>query len=322
MINFMEKYLYQMFILGTGNLDLPLKNGLGGVIFFQKDIETKDQFINLIKTLNEKSLVKPFMSIDQEGGRVERTLNIHSPYLSAKFAFEKGEDYLKMQTQKIADELKGYGINLNFAPCADVNTNPKNPIIGERAFSDNVDDVIKGVKIVSDIYRKNGIIPCLKHFPGHGDTDTDSHISMPTYNFSLSEAEKTHIKPFAANIDKDTEMIMVAHMYCPCFDKNKIIPASISKNVLSYLRNSLNFDGVIITDDMVMGGISCISSLEACVVGIDAGVNMFIYRSSDNKTLAMIEELIKTVEKSETLKEKVINSYNRVVNLKKRYGLL
>jgi len=318
---FMEKYLYQMFILGTGNLDLALNKGLGGVIFFQKDIDTKEQFTELIKSLNKKALIPPFMSIDQEGGRVERTKNIHEPYLSAKFAYEKGEEFLKDQTQKISDELKSYGINLNFAPCADVNTNPNNPIIGERAFSDKVEDVIKGVKIVSEVYRKNGIVPCLKHFPGHGDTDKDSHVEMPVYNFSLSEAEKTHIRPFSENIN-DAEMVMVAHMYCPCFDRNKIIPASISKNVINYLRKNLNYEGIVITDDMVMGGISGISPLEACIVGIDAGVNMFIFRNSDDKTLSMLEDLLKTVEKSEFLKSQVMKSYEIITEIKSRYGLL
>ena len=319
---FMEKYLYQMFILGTGNLDLALNKGLGGVIFFQKDIETKEQFIDLIKGLNEKALIKPFMSIDQEGGRVERTKNIHEPYLSPKFAFERGEDFLKEQTQKISDELKSYGINLNFAPCADVNTNPNNPIISERAFSDKVEDVITGVKIVSEVYRKNGIVPCLKHFPGHGDTDKDSHVEMPLYNFSLREAEQTHIRPFAENITDDTEMVMVAHMYCPCFDKNKIIPASISKNVINYLRKNLNYEGIIITDDMVMGGISDISPFEACLRGIEAGVNMFIYRNSDDKTLSMIEDLLKIIEKDEFLKNQVLKSYEIITGIKKKYGLL
>ena len=148
--------LYQMFILGTegGGYEKALANGLGGIIFFTKDIQSSDEFRKLISDIKSKALIPLFLSIDQEGGRVERTENIHNgkKYLSAKFAFEKGEDFLRAQTCEIAQELKSYGINLNFAPCIDVNTNPDNPIIGERAFSNNPDDVIKGEKIVSETH--------------------------------------------------------------------------------------------------------------------------------------------------------------------------
>ena len=199
-----RKQLYQMFILGLsgGNCKYALAQGLGGVIFFTDDIQTAKQFKNLIADLKNNSLIPPFMSVDQEGGRVERTENIHGgkKYLSAKYAFEKGEDYLKHQTEEIAKELISYGINLNFAPCIDTNTNPKNPIIGERSFSSNPEEVIFAEKIVSAIYKKYGIIPCIKHFPGHGDAEADSHLTLPVIDLSLDEMEKTHIRPFAAAI--------------------------------------------------------------------------------------------------------------------------
>ncbi len=151
---FMEEMIYQKFILGTGNrLDNALKKGLGGVIFFTRDIQSQEQFKSLITEIKQKSIISPFLSIDQEGGRVERTEKIHPRYLSPKYAFEKGEEFLKEQTQKIAQELKDYGINLNFAPCADVNTNPDNPIIGERAFSDKTDEVSR----VTETLQKTAI---------------------------------------------------------------------------------------------------------------------------------------------------------------------
>ena len=248
--------LYQMFILGTDGdgYKEALKNNLGGIIFFTKDIQSKEQFKNLIADIKSISKTPPFLSIDQEGGRVERTENIHNgkKYLSAKFAYEKGEDFLRKQTEEIAQELKDYGINLNFAPCIDVNTNPNNPIIGERAFSSNPDDVIRGEKIVSQIYRENGIIPCVKHFPGHGDANADSHLTLPKIDLSLDEMEKTHIKPFRA-CAKTIEMVMVAHLHCTCFEKD-VIPTSFSKNAIDYLRNELGFEGIAISDDMVMEG--------------------------------------------------------------------
>jgi len=319
---FMKNYIYQMFILGTGNLDVALENGLGGVIFFSRDIDSVSQFKTLINDIKSKSVCPPFLSIDQEGGRVERTEKIHKPYLSARYAYEKGEEFLKNQTEQIAKELKDYGINLNFAPCADVNTNPQNPIIGVRAFSDNPDDVVKGVKIVSEIYKKNGIIPCIKHYPGHGDANCDSHLTLPKFDKPLDEVAKIHIKPFKSAIDDGIDMIMVAHLHCTFFDEKEIIPASISSNALSYLRKNLGFKGVIISDDMVMGGISGYSPLDACVKGIKAGVNMFIYRESNQDTYDLIDELAIIAEKDKELSEKIIESYVRIIDLKRKFGII
>lgn len=311
--------LYQMFILGTdgdGYKD-ALARGLGGIIFFTRDIQTPTQFKALVDEVKSQAKIHPFLSIDQEGGRVERTENIHNgkKYLSAKFAFEKGEEFLKSQTEEIAHELMSYGINLNFAPCIDVNTNPNNPIIGERAFSDKVEEVIRGEKIVSQTYRENGIIPCVKHFPGHGDASADSHLTLPEINLSLAEMEKTHIKPFAV-CAKDIEMVMVAHLHCTCFEK-EIIPASLSKNAISYLRNKLGFDGVAISDDMIMKGVAEFGSVKACEMGIRAGLNMFIYRNSTPETINIIETIAKKAETDIELRENIEKSYERITYLKK-----
>ena len=315
-----RKKIYQMFILGTGELEKPLSEGLGGVILFSKDITSKENLINLINEIKIKSNIPPFISIDQEGGRVERTEYITPKRLSAMYAFEKGENFLKKQTTGMAKELEEYGFNLNFAPCADVNTNPKNPIIGERAFSNNPDEVIKGVKIVSDIYKEHGIIPCIKHFPGHGDANADSHKTLPEINLSMEEMEKYHIKPFKKSIEHGVDMIMAAHLHCTCFD-NEIIPTSLSKNALSYLRNNLNFKGIIISDDMVMKGIQYDAG-EACIKGINAGLNMFIYREANDISLGAIESVIKEAEKNQEFKHKIDSSYSKIIALKEKYGII
>lgn len=313
--------LYQMFILGTegdGYIQ-ALEKGLGGMIFFTKDIQSKDQFKNLVSDIKSKALITPFLSIDQEGGRVERTENIHNgkKYLSAKYAYEKGEDFLRNQTKEIAQELKSYGLNLNFAPCIDVNTNPNNPIIGERAFSSNSDEVIKCEKIVSQTYRENGIIPCAKHFPGHGDANADSHLTLPEINLPLEEMEKTHIKPFAS-CAKTIEMIMVAHLHCTCFEKD-IIPTSLSKNAISYLRNQLGFKGIIISDDMIMKGATKFGFVNACEMGIRAGLNMFIYRNSTPETINIIETIAQKALTDKELQEKIEYSFEKINNLKSKF---
>ncbi len=314
---YMEKLVYQMFILGTGDyLDESLAKGLGGVIFFTRDIKSKEQFKKLITDIKSKSLVQPFLSIDQEGGRVERTENIHERYLSPRYAFNKGENFLEEQNLNIARELKEYGINLNFAPCADVNTNPNNPIIGERAFSDNPDTVSKCVKLVSKIYRENGIIPCIKHFPGHGDADKDSHLTLPKIDLALNEMENIHIKPFKENIDT-TEMIMAAHLYCTCFNKEPL-PASLSKNAIGYLRNNLNYKGIIITDDMMMKGVQAFGPVEACIMAILAGIDILLFRDADKATVDIIEKVILKAENNETLKRRILESNERIHSLKQK----
>lgn len=313
-----------MFILGTDGdgYNKALPNGLGGMIFFTKDIQTPNQFKTLINDIKSISKITPFLSIDQEGGRVERTENIHNgkKYLSAKFAFEKGEDFLKKQTENIANELKSYGINLNFAPCIDVNTNPNNPIIGERAFSNTPDDVIRAEKIVSQTYRENGIIPCAKHFPGHGDAKTDSHLTLPEINLTLQEMEKTHIKPFKA-CAKNIEMVMVAHLHCTCFEKD-VIPTSLSKKTISYLREKLGFEGVTISDDMIMKGVAKFGNIEACEMGIRAGLNMFIYRNSTPQTINIIETIAKKAETDDELRQNIEKSYEKITHLKSTKNML
>lgn len=316
--------LYQMFILGLDGegYHQALKDGLGGIIFFTKDIESADQFKTLTSEIKKEALISPFLSIDQEGGRVERTENIHNgkKHLSAKYAYEKGQAYLEKQTDEIAKELCSYGINLNFAPCIDVNTNPNNPIIGERAFASNPEDVIIGESIVSKRYRKNNIIPCAKHFPGHGDANADSHLTLPEITLDFETLEKYHIKPFKAAIDNGIEMIMVAHLHVPHFE-NEIIPTSLSKNAISYLRNTLGYKGVIISDDMIMKGVAKFGVIEACEMGIRAGLNMFIYRNSTPETINIIDTIAIKAENDIELKNNIEESYKLITKLKQEKNI-
>lgn len=316
--------LYQMFILGLegDGYHQALKNGLGGIIFFSKDIKSAKQFQALTSEIKKEALISPFLSIDQEGGRVERTENIHNgkKYLSAKYAFEKGQAFLAKQTDEIAKELHSYGINLNFAPCIDVNTNPKNPIIGERAFSSNTDEVIEAESTVSKVYRKNNIIPCVKHFPGHGDANADSHLTLPKIDLDFQTLKKFHIRPFQTAINNGIEMIMVAHLHVPYFER-EIIPTSLSKNAINYLRNDLKYDGIIISDDMIMKGVAKFGAVEACEMGIRAGLNMFIYRNSNNETINIIDTIARKAENDIELRNNIEKSYNLIIKLKQEKNI-
>lgn len=316
----LREKVYRMFILGTQGGGYKSVKGLGGIIFFSHDIQFPEQFYALVSSIKQEC--SPiFLSVDQEGGRVERTENIHNgkKYLSAKYACQKGSRFLKEQTENIAKELKSYGLNLNFAPCIDVNTNPQNPIIAERAFSDNPDTVIECEKIVSKTYMENGIIPCVKHYPGHGDASKDSHLTLPEIDLSLDEMNKVHIKPFRA-CAKRIPMVMAAHLNCKCFNKEgENLPVSLNKRAIDYLRNDLGFEGIIISDDMAMKGVADFDGALACEMGIKAGLNMFIYRNSEPETMQIIENVIEKAQKDDILRARIEESCKIISNIKLSY---
>lgn len=323
-MNMLKEQLNQMFILGYSGeypseeiLNL-LSEGLGGVILFTQNIKTVEQTKSATDKIKYFSKYKPFISVDEEGGRVERTENIFDgkKFLSAKFAAQKGIDFVKNQTKDISALLKEMGFNLNFAPVLDVNTNPQNPIIGERAFSNNTDDVINFGNAVVKEYIKNGIIPCAKHFPGHGDAKADSHLTLPEINLNLSDFEQNHIRAFK---EVCCPMVMVAHLHCKAFDKNKI-PSSISKNVLSYMKRELKYNPLIITDDMVMGGILQNNyPADNVVEAIRNGVNLILYRGSDKETLDIIDKVYERAVFDEDLSKKIESSFTEIIKFKQKF---
>ena len=323
----LKQKISQMFIAGfeynepDKNFIEFVKSGLGGVIFFTRNIENETQFKNLIKKIKKEAVIPMFLSIDQEGGRVERTENIHNgkKYLSAKYAFEKGLSFLKEQTGQIAIELKKYGINMNFAPVLDVNTNSENPIIGERAFSSDSEEVIKAAKNVLDEYKKYGIITVCKHFPGHGASCADSHKTLPVIDLSEKELRKNHIKPFIEAIKYGCPAIMAAHVLYPALD-NTNTPASVSQKIINdLLINELGFKGLIMTDDMEMNGIKNFTRLEACIKAINAGVNMFIFRDTTEEILQLTKDLEYAVNKNIIDINKINTSVEKIFQLKSLY---
>ena len=327
----LKQKINQMFICGYEGLNYTankyfismLSNGLGGVIFFSHNIDSENQFKETINNLKNSSSLPLFLSIDQEGGRVERTEKIHKgkKYLSAKFAYDMGLSYLQDQTKQIALELKNYGINMNFAPVLDVNTNINNPIIGERAFSSNPDEVINASKVVLKEYEKYSIITVGKHFPGHGASDKDSHKTLPVIDIPLNDLEQIHIKPFKEAISSKIPAIMAAHVIYPALDKDN--PASVSEKIIKELLiKTLNFKGIIITDDMEMNGIKGFTPFEACTKAINAGVNMFIFRNADKPVFDLVNSIEKAVN-DKIIDEELINiSVDKILKIKYRYGII
>ncbi|MCD7879906.1 MAG: beta-N-acetylhexosaminidase [Candidatus Gastranaerophilales bacterium] len=328
----LKQKISQMFITGFSGTEYNsnkyfknlLKNALGGVIFFTQNIETKAQITELISNLKKEAVIPMFYSIDQEGGRVERTENIYGGkrYLSAKYAYEKGCDFLKTQTAQIAKELKTYGFNMNFAPVLDVNTNVKNPIIGERAFSSDTQDVISASKIVISEYINNGIIPVGKHFPGHGAAESDSHKTLPVIDIPYDEIYKFHITPFIAAIKNKIPAIMAAHVLYPALEKENI-PASVSESIIQKLLiEKLKFNGIVITDDMEMNGIKGYSKIEACTKAINAGVSMFIFRDTNSEILTLIDDIEIAATKGLIEVKKIDSAFQKIISLKREFKII
>lgn len=328
----LKQKISQMFITGfvgtsfmfSKHFTELVKNGLGGVIFFSYNIENEKQVKKLIADISQNAYIPMFYSIDQEGGRVERTEKIHNgkKYLSAQNAYKMGLSYLQNQTKEIALELKGYGFNMNFAPVLDVNTNKNNPIIGERAFSSNTDEVIAASKVVIKEYEKYKIIPVGKHFPGHGAASADSHKTLPIIDLSKADLKNYHIKPFEEAIKNGLPAIMAAHVLYPSLEEDKT-PASVSKKIIKdLLINELGFNGVIITDDMEMNGIKGYSRLEACTKAINAGVNMFIFRDTTKDIFNLINDLEKAVIDGIINESDINTSVEKIFKLKRQYGII
>ncbi len=328
-----KEKISQMFILGfsgtelgteNSNIQNMVKNGLGGVILFSENINSYRQINDLTKKLQSIAKIPLFISIDQEGGRVERTINIKDKinYLSPKELASSNLDLTKKQAQIMADELKSMGVNMDFAPVLDVNTNENNPIIGVRSFGNNPDDVIKYSEPVYKTFKENNIIAVGKHFPGHGETSVDSHIDMPVVDLSFEELENIHIKPFKHAFSNGLDAVMIAHVLYRAF--NESVPASLSSEIITgYLKEKLNFKGLIISDDMVMGGISKhYDFVTSCIKGINAGIDIFIYRYSDSKIVELIEELEKSVEKGLIPVERINESAEKILSIKQKYGII
>lgn len=325
----LEEKISQMFIMGFHGTALneqnkciqsAIQSGLGGIILFSENIESYGQIACLTSKLQSTARIPLFMSIDQEGGRVERTINVKDKvnYLSPKELADTGNpDSTHKQAETMAKELINMGINMNYAPVLDVNTNPNNPIIGVRSFGDNPATVTEYASQVYNTFLNNNIIPVVKHFPGHGDTGEDSHLTMPQVNLDIDELENTHIKPFIDAFNAGVQAVMVSHVHYTAFDE-EILPASLSSNVIKHhLRERMGFNGVVISDDMVMGGIkNYYNTLESCLKGIEAGIDLFIFRNCDAGMLNLIHKLVACVENGLLSKERVEESVWRILNCK------
>ena len=296
---------------------------VGGVILFARNIEDSNQMIDLTRALQENNNNLPlFISIDEEGGRVSRLPDDVEKFPSAftiglindqQTAYENGKE--------IGYTLKRLGINLDYAPVLDIYSNENNTVIGDRAFSTEESIVsTMGIAKMEGI-EDSDIIPVVKHFPGHGDTEVDSHYGLPIVYKTLEELRSFEFIPFVKAIESGCDVIMVSHIILNEVDS--INPASLSKIVISdLLRKDMGFDKVVITDDMSMGAITSIMSIEeACIKSIEAGCDILLLGNAYEEIEQVINSIKLKLYNGEISEEQINKSVKRILELKKKNNM-
>lgn len=298
---------------------------VGGLILFGRNVESSGQLlalVNSIKSTNSKNKVPLFVSVDEEGGRVSR-MPAEFKKLPRNDAIGKinSGDFSYKIGNILAEETKSFGFNMNFAPVLDINSNPQNPVIGDRAFGSDSQIVSKlGVQTMKGI-QAGGVIPVVKHFPGHGDTSVDSHIGLPAVDNNIERLKSFELVPFNEAIRNQADAVMIAHILLNKIDPQN--PASLSKAIITdLLRKQLNFGGVVITDDMTMGAIVKNYTIsDAAIKAINAGSDIVLVCHGYDNELAVIGALKKAVQNGAITEERLNESVYRILKLKSRYRL-
>ncbi|WRP07629.1 beta-N-acetylhexosaminidase [Rossellomorea aquimaris] len=310
---------------GENTKSLIQQHKVGGFIFFSDNLSGPRQtvqFLNKIKADNVNNPLPLLLSVDQEGGKVTRLPGGLANLPTNKKLGALNDPDISFEVGTIlGKELKEYGFNLDFAPVLDVNSNPNNPVIGDRSFGDNPDIVSElGIQTMRGI-QSEGILSTIKHFPGHGDTSVDSHLELPVVNKSIQELESQELIPFREAINKGADLVMVAHILLPKIDDT--YPSSLSKSIITdLLRKKMNYKGIVITDDMTMKAITNNYGMEqATVQAVKAGSDLVLIAHDYNKALTAIDALKKAVQNGEITEDRIDVSVNRIIELKQAYKL-
>lgn len=311
---------------------------LGSVIFFDVDMErnraerniaSPAQLTALVDSLQSFARVPLLVAIDQEGGRVNRLKSSYGfpPSVSAQSLGRlNNTDSTRANADRTARTLKAIGINVNFAPVVDINSNPDNPVIGklERSYSADPEVVTTHARIVTAVHREHGIITTFKHFPGHGSAWNDSHVGMADVTTTWAASE---LIPYRRAIDAgELDAIMTAHIFNANFDPSH--PGTLSTRVLTgMLRDELGFKGVIFSDDMQMKAVTSFYGIEQAIeLGIHAGIDILTFPNNASvyvpdlaeRAFTTIKRLVSTGRISEA---RIDQSYQRIMQLKRRYGV-
>jgi beta-N-acetylhexosaminidase len=295
---------------------------LGGVILFARNVADPEQVAELAY---ESSRMVPdvplWVSIDQEGGRVARLKKPFTEWPPMATLGRSGDVRLAERfARALASELKAVGISLDYAPVLDIHTNPKNPVIGDRALAETAHTVAElGAAIVRTL-QGDGMAACGKHFPGHGDTSADSHHELPLVEHPPERLRETEFLPFKAAIEAQVATIMTAHVFVPSLDEKR--PATLSRRVVTdVLRRELHYEGVILSDDLEMKAIANEYAVPAAaVMAIEAGCDgVLICSGAHNVQAAALEALIHAVEEERLPWSRVEDALKRQQRAKERF---
>ncbi|MCT4174390.1 glycoside hydrolase family 3 protein [Elizabethkingia anophelis] len=230
------------------------KEKIGGIILMQ---DNAAQEIELVNEFQESSRVPLLIGMDAEWGLYQRIAAAHKFPWAITLGAIQDDKLIYEMASKIASDAKRMGVNWDFAPVVDVNTNPSNPIIGNRSFGSDVQNVIRKGLAYSNGLQDNGVLAAIKHFPGHGDTDKDSHMDLPVVKHNIDRLNNTELAPFKALMDKNVGGVMVAHLYVPALETKSGIPASVSYSIITdLLKKKFGYKGLIITDALNMGAVA------------------------------------------------------------------
>lgn len=300
---------------------------VGSIILFARNIGTPEEVLRLNVSLQQAAYEaghsEPLIiCIDQENGVVRR-LGTGTTLFPGQMTLgaTNSEELTLKQCQASARELKLLGVNMNLAPVLDVNNNPQNPVIGVRSFGEDPNRVSKlGVAAIHG-YQTGGVITCGKHFPGHGDTDLDSHLTLPTIEHGTERLELVEYVPFRAAIDEGVDSIMIAHVCFPAIESDPGMPATVSHNVVTgLLRGKLAFEGVITTDCLEMNAISqTMGTAEGALAALKAGVDLLMVSHRLDWQKEVIDRIVRAVEEGELPESRLDESIIRVRQMKQQY---
>ncbi|MEP7049550.1 MAG: beta-N-acetylhexosaminidase [Pseudomonadota bacterium] len=326
MIPDLETQAARLFTVGfhgkvvTDELALLIARGVGGVIFFARNVGLPQEVVELtgaIKRLAGRPLV---LALDQEGGQVSRLKHGFTRVPPMRAVGATGNLGLAREVGAlIGREVRAVGFDMNYAPVLDVDTNPANPIIASRSFGRTPEVVSEfGVALLAGL-ESAGVAGCGKHFPGHGDTSQDSHLELPRLPHSLQRLEQVELRPFAAAIQAGIPSIMTAHVV---FEPLDTYPATMSPAVLhGLLREKLGYDGMVVTDDIEMRAIADNYGIEDVVVrGLNAGVDQFLCCHTAATAHRAIDAIIHAVEAGKISREALATAQRRIQTFTSRYA--
>ncbi|KAA1191489.1 beta-N-acetylhexosaminidase [Paenibacillus sp. B2(2019)] len=328
----LEEKIGQMLLVGIDGTVLDdqakrmiAEDKVGGIILYKNNIQDLKSMVSLVNSMKESNSGNPaplFMSIDQEGGKVSRMPKEYASFPSnGKVGTRKDPNAAEMMGKLLAREVLSAGFNMNFAPVLDINSNPDNPVIGDRSFGNSAELVSTlGIAEMKGI-ESEGVVPVVKHFPGHGDTSVDSHLDLPIVKKTAAELAELEWLPFQAAIKEGTDAVMVAHILFPKLDADK--PASLSSKIIGdLLRGDMKYQGLVITDDLTMGAIMKNYDLTTAALDtINAGSDILLIAHGYDNEKRVLESLLDHVKKGKIQESRIDESVYRILALKAKYNL-